>query len=172
MLATSPQTIRISADAWRDPLLLAKLTPPPIRANPIARPRLTEALAHGATGPLTLISAPAGYGKTTLLSAWARQGAAPIAWLSLDRNDNDPERFWAYVIAALRTMNPDCGAAALALIASPQPPPTTALTLLLNDLATCASTCVLALDDYHLIDNPASTRRWGLCWSIVRPTCT
>ncbi|HEY3228673.1 MAG TPA: LuxR family transcriptional regulator, partial [Roseiflexaceae bacterium] len=162
MLATSPQTIRISADAQRDPLLFTKLTPPSIRANPIARPRLTDALAHGARGPLTLISAPAGYGKTTLLSAWARQGAAPLAWLSLDRNDNDPLHFWAYLIAALRTVNPDCGAAALALIGSPQPPPTTtALTLLLNDLATCASSCVLVLDDYHLIDNPAIHQALG-----------
>ncbi|HEX9439620.1 MAG TPA: hypothetical protein VF909_08060, partial [Roseiflexaceae bacterium] len=162
MLATSSQTIRLSAAERRDPLLLTKLTPPPTRANPIARPRLTDALAHGARGPLTLICAPAGYGKTTLLSAWARQRAAPIAWVSLDRNDNDPLHFWVYVIAALRTIDPDCGADALALIGSPQPPPTTtALTTLLNDLATCASTKVLALDDYHLIDNPAIHQALG-----------
>ncbi|MDR0345954.1 MAG: hypothetical protein LBI49_23155, partial [Nocardiopsaceae bacterium] len=124
---------------------------------------------------LVLVSAPAGFGKTTLLTEWlAARPAGPAgaggdrlaAWLSLDRGDNDPAAFWGYVIAAVRTVAPSAGENALALLAAPQPPPIeTVLTTLLNDLAPVAGEIVLVLDDYHVIDArevapaPAQPRR-------------
>lgn len=106
-----------------------------------------------------LVSAPAGFGKTTLLTEWLAPGpAAPsnerlVAWLSLDRADNDPASFWTYVIAALRTVASGAGESALALLhASPPLPIETVLTVLLNDLSAIAADIVLVLDDYHVID--------------------
>jgi LuxR family maltose regulon positive regulatory protein len=106
-----------------------------------------------------LVSAPAGFGKTTLLTEWLAAGpAAPaderlVAWLSLDRGDNDPVSFWTYVIAALRTVASGVGETALALLHAPQPPPIeTVLTELLNDLGAIAGDIVLVLDDYHVVD--------------------
>ncbi len=125
----------------------------------VSRPRLSERLDRGTASKLMLVSAPAGFGKTTLLTEWLAAGpAAPAderlaAWLSLDRGDNDPASFWAYVIAALRTAAPGIGESALALLRAPQPPPVEAvLTALLNDLAAIAGDIVLVLDDYHVID--------------------
>ena len=123
------------------------------------RPRLSERLDRGTASKLTLVSAPAGFGKTTLLAEWLAAGpAAPagerlVAWLSLDRADNDPVSFWTYVIAALRTVAPGVGESALAFLQAPQPPPIeTVLTALLNDLGATAADIVLVLDDYHVID--------------------
>ncbi|MDQ1668244.1 MAG: hypothetical protein QOE40_305 [Actinomycetota bacterium] len=113
---------------------------------------------RGATSRLMLVSAPAGFGKTTLLAEWLAAGpAAPTdersaAWLSLDRGDNHPVSFWTYVIAALRTVAPRVGASALALLHAAQPPPIeTVLTTLVNDLGAVANDVVLVLDDYHVI---------------------
>ena len=86
------------------PLLSTKLYIPPIGPTLVSRPRLIERLNEGLGRRLTLISAPAGFGKTTLLSEWARQSAVPVAWVSLDRGDSDPARFWAYFIAAVETI--------------------------------------------------------------------
>ena len=115
---------------------------------------------RGAASKLMLVSAPAGFGKTTLLAEWLAAGpAAPtdersVAWLSLDRGDNHPASFWTYVIAALRTVAPGVGASALALLQAAQPPPIeTVLTTLLNDLGAVANDIVLVLDDYHVIDS-------------------
>jgi class 3 adenylate cyclase len=139
-------------------LLDTKLFIPRPRPQLVARPRLLARLA-GVAGKLTLLSAPPGFGKTTLLSAWratAAGGAVPLAWVSLDAADSDPLRFWSYVIAALDRLQPDSGATALALLQSPQPPPIeTVLTPLLNALSTLPTDAVLVLDDYHLIDVPA-----------------
>jgi LuxR family maltose regulon positive regulatory protein len=122
----------------------------------VPRPRLSERMDRGATSRLMLVSAPAGFGKTTLLAEWLAAGpAAPTdersaAWLSLDRGDNHP--FWTYVIAALRTVAPGVGASALALLDAAQPPPIeTVLTTLVNDLGAVANDIVLVLDDYHVI---------------------
>ena len=148
------------ATAVPPPLLGTKLFVPRSRPGLVPRPRLSERLDRGAASTLMLVSAPAGFGKTTLLAAWLSTGpAAPtdersVAWLSLDRDDNQPASFWTYVIAALRTVEPDVGASALALLQSPQPPPlNTVLTTLLNDLGAVASDIVLVLDDYHVIDS-------------------
>ena len=141
------------------PLLETKFYVPRPRRGLVPRPRLSERLDRGAASKLTLVSAPAGFGKTTLLTEWLAAGpAAPAdqrlaAWLSLDRGDNDPASFWTYVIAALRTVAPGVGEGALALLQAPRPPPIeTVLTALLNDLGAIAGDIVLVLDDYHVID--------------------
>ena len=141
------------------PLLETKLYVPRPRRGLVPRPRLSQRLDRGTTSKLMLISAPAGFGKTTLLTEWLAAGpAAPAddrlaAWLSLDRADNDPASFWTYVIAALQTVAPGVGESALTLLQAPQPPPIeTVLTALLNDLGAITGDIVLVLDDYHVID--------------------
>jgi LuxR family maltose regulon positive regulatory protein len=144
------------------PPLKTKLYIPPPRRDWVPRPRLIERLGQGlALGPagferkLTLISAPAGFGKSTLLSAWAASTRQPVAWVSLDDGDNDPTRFWTYVITALQTRRPALGALALAAIQSRQPPAIEALLAgLINELAGMPGTLVLVLDDYHVISAP------------------
>jgi len=140
-------------------LLETKLYVPRSRRGLVPRLRLSERLDRGAASKLMLVSAPAGFGKTTLLTEWLAAGpAAPAdgrlaAWLSLDRTDNDPVSFWTYVIAALRTVASGVGERALTLLHAPQPPPIeTALTTLLNDLGSVSGDIVLVLDDYHVID--------------------
>jgi len=141
------------------PLLETKFYVPRSRRGLVPRPRLSERLDRGIASKLMLVSAPAGFGKTTLLTEWLAAGpAAPaderlVAWLSLDRGDNDPVSFWTYVIAALRTAAPGVGEGALALLQAPRSPPIeTVLTALLNDLGATAGDIVLMLDDYHVID--------------------
>ncbi len=141
------------------PLLETKLYLPRVRGGSVPRPRLTDRLDRGAAGKLTLVSAPAGCGKTTLLAQWLEQRAATaaeetsVAWLSLDAGDNDPTSFWTYVISALRTTAPAVGANELDLLQAPDPPPVhRLLTTLLNDLGALPHDVVLALDDYHAID--------------------
>ncbi|HST81203.1 MAG TPA: LuxR C-terminal-related transcriptional regulator [Kineosporiaceae bacterium] len=141
-------------------LLETKLYLPRPRVGLVRRPRLVERLDAASAAKLMLVSAPAGFGKSTLLAEWlAGEPAAPAAarsaaWLQLDRDDNDPTSFWTYLIAALRTVMPELGASELALLASPQPPSIqVVLTTLLNDLGTASGSIVLVLDDYHLIES-------------------
>jgi LuxR family transcriptional regulator, maltose regulon positive regulatory protein len=140
-------------------LLETKLYVPRSRRGLVLRPRLIERLDLGTASTLVLVSAPAGFGKTTLLTEWLAARPAALAderlaaWLSLDRGDNDPASFWAYVIAALRTVASGVGESALALLDAPQPPPIeTVLTTLLNDLSAVPGEIVLVLDDYHVIE--------------------
>jgi LuxR family maltose regulon positive regulatory protein len=135
------------------PILATKLYVPPPRPEAVPRPRLIERLDEGLHRKLTLLSAPAGFGKTTLLGEWVATLPRPAAWLSLDEGDNDPTRFLAYLVAALRTIAPNMGEGLLGALQSPQPPPTeSVLTALLNEMAAVAEDSVLVLDDYHLID--------------------
>jgi LuxR family maltose regulon positive regulatory protein len=137
------------------PLLETKLHVPRWRRSLVARPRLSERLSRGAESALTLVSAPAGFGKTTLLAEWlavATAGGRSVAWLSLDQRDNDPALFWTYLVAALNTGAPAVGAGALALLQPPQPPNEAGLIALLNDLDAISNDVVLVLDDYHVID--------------------
>src|SRR5256714_1787570 len=140
-------------------LLVTKFTIPPVRSVLLQRSHLLTVLDQSRSFPLTLLSASAGFGKTTLLSAWANQSTSQIAWLTLDEQDNDPTRFWAYVIAALRHSGyrlSTVGEAALAMLQSPQPPLLTgALTSLINELAAFRQETALILDDYHLIREQA-----------------
>jgi LuxR family maltose regulon positive regulatory protein len=125
----------------------------------LPRPRLGARLDEGSKGKLTLVSAPAGCGKTTALSAWLAASSdhdRSSAWLSLDPTDNDPARFWRYVIAAVERLHPDAGGTAVALLGSPQLPPGQVIsTTLLNGLAELPNEAVLVLDDYHAIESRA-----------------
>jgi LuxR family transcriptional regulator, maltose regulon positive regulatory protein len=138
------------------PVLATKLYIPPPRAKIVLRPRLIERLNEGLSAgcKLTLISAPAGFGKTTLVSEWVAGCQRPAAWLSLDEGDNDPTRFLTYFIAALQTITANIGAGVLSVLQSPQPPPIELiLTALLNEITTLPDNFVLVLDDYHVIDS-------------------
>jgi LuxR family transcriptional regulator, maltose regulon positive regulatory protein len=142
-----------------DDLLNSKLRVPPPRPGLVPRPRLEERLAGALRCPLTLVAAPAGFGKTTLLSAWRTQRSGsdvPFAWVSLDEADNDPLRFWRCFSAALETLHAGLGQPALALLRSPQPPPVERLlAVLLHALPDLPRDAVLVLDDYHIIDTPS-----------------
>src|SRR6266436_6339741 len=134
------------------PILATKLYIPRLRPNVVSRPRLIERLNEGLHRKLTLISAPAGFGKTTLVSEWVLGCQRPAAWLSLDEGDNDPTRFLTYLVAALQTIAATIGEGVSGVLQSPQPPPTEAiLTALLNDMTTIKDHFVLVLDDYHVI---------------------
>ncbi len=136
------------------PILATKLYIPPPRAEIVLRPRLIGRLNAGSK--LTIISASAGFGKTTLLSAWIADCGRPVAWLSLDESDSDLSRFLTYVIAALQTIKPALGENLLAALQTPQPPPIeTLLTSLLNEISALPSDLILVLDDYHLLDSKA-----------------
>src|SRR5919202_1249818 len=135
------------------PVLVTKLYAPPPRPGAVPPPRLTARPDAGLRGRLTLVSAPAGFGKTTLVAAWVAACGRPAAWLSLDDGDGDPARFLAYLVAALRTIAPDIGAGVLGALHSPQPPPAEALLpALVNELAALPGEAVLVLDDYHQVD--------------------
>ena len=155
-------------------ILTTKLYIPPPRPDVVLRPRLIERLNEGLHRKLTLISAPAGFGKTTLVSEWVnlkeegrrmkdeRSGIHPssfsllpfkVAWLSLDKGDSDPTRFLTYLVAALQTLAPSIGTGLLPLLqASQQPPAESLLTALLNDITRVPGHFILVLDDYHLVD--------------------
>ncbi len=153
------------------PILATKLYIPPPRPNIVTRPRLIERLNEGLRQnqgfgrKLTLISAPAGFGKTTLVSEWVADGMRPVAWLSLDEGDNVVTRFLIYLVAALRTVAPHLGEGVLGALQSSQPPsPESVLTTLLNEITTGPDISgsdsenfpeqgyILVLDDYHVIE--------------------
>ena len=121
------------------PILATKLYIPPPRSKIVLRPHLVERLNAGLHHKLILISAPAGFGKTTLVSEWVQEmgGVTPpiaVAWLSLDGSDKDPARFLIYLVAALQTVAPNIGEGVLAALQSPQPPPAESiLTLLIKE---------------------------------------
>ena len=138
-------------------LVQTKLYVPRPRRSVVARPRLGGRLSRGSDARLTLISAPAGFGKTTLLTAWLAAAATEnraVAWLSLDESDRQPATFWTYLITALQTAVPGIGADALPLLQSAQPPIETVLAAVLNELAAVPNDIDLVLDDYHLVDGP------------------
>ncbi|NIV36391.1 MAG: AAA family ATPase, partial [Anaerolineae bacterium] len=135
------------------PILQTKLFVPPTRPERVPRTALIARLNEGLSGKLTLISAPAGFGKTTLMADWLQQLERPSAWFSLDEGDNDPVRLCAYVLAALQGIEPGIGQRSQAMLQAPQPPPQEyLLTCLVNDVAEIGQPFVLVLDDYHLIE--------------------
>ena len=149
--------IHMTAKDDAGPLLQTKLYIPRPRRARSGRPRLLERLRRGAESKLTLLSAPAGFGKTTLLAEWLaavrRADDGPSAWLSLDPSDSQALSFWSYVIAALQTVAPGVGADSLSLLRQPQPPPIElVLDPALNELSATSHEIVLVLDDYHVID--------------------
>ena len=143
--------------AWQPhplhPLLPTKLHVPSLRTSLVSRSHLTARIRQGAERALTLVSAPAGFGKTTLLAQWLAESGLPVVWLSLEAEDNDPTRFLSYLIAALQTLDEQVGTTALEMLHTPQPaPPETVLAVLTNDLVERGGGDVaLVLDDYHVI---------------------
>ncbi|GAA1915572.1 LuxR C-terminal-related transcriptional regulator [Nocardioides marmoribigeumensis] len=139
------------------PLLGTKLFLPRPRAQLVPRARLAEQVDRGLGARLLLVSAPAGFGKTTMVVDRLRAATQPprsaaVAWLSLDPGDEDPATFWTYVVSALRTAVPNLGSDALALLADPHPPPLeVVLTTVLNELGHGEGDVVLVLDDYHVV---------------------
>jgi len=137
-------------------LLATKLFMPRVRPELVPRPRLVEPLNASLQHRLTLISAPAGFGKTTLAAAWLGAAPCPVTWLALDEMDNDPARFFAYFVAALQKVDATIGKAAQALLEAPQPPPPEVLwTSVLNDIAATPAPFILVMDDYHVIQTLA-----------------
>src|SRR5215472_15641574 len=136
-----------------DPLLATRLQRPRLRPQLVQRSPLTERLTQALAGALTLVSAPAGWGKTTALCDWLTSSGTPAAWLSLEPEDNEPVRFLSSVIAALQTLDPAIGGSALALLHTPQPAELRAVLVLLTNelLARRAASFALVLDDYHVI---------------------
>jgi LuxR family maltose regulon positive regulatory protein len=135
------------------PILATKLYPPAERPGVVGRDRLDRRLDRALRSRLTLVCAPAGFGKTTVIADWARRRGHRVGWLSLDDGDSDPGHFLGYLVAALQTLVPNAGQAVLPMLELPQPPPVEAVvTPLLNDLA-AASDLILVLDDYHCIES-------------------
>src|SRR3990172_5119409 len=136
------------------PILATKLYAPLPQTKIVLRPLLIERLNKGMYHRLTLISAPAGFGKTTLVSEWIASCGQPFAWLSLDDGDNDPVRFISYLVAVLQTIKAGIGEDLLPALQSPQPPAIqSVLTFLLNEITTIPDNFILVLDDYHVIDS-------------------
>ncbi len=135
------------------PPITTKLRIPTTRPNLVERPRLREALVRNEGRKLTLVSAPAGFGKTTLLGEWSRDHSVEaLAWVSLDEADNDPARFLTYLVGALRTVEESVGEGVMASLRSPQFPPVEALVGdVINDLAEIRREVAIVLDDYHVI---------------------
>ena len=138
------------------PLLSTKLLAPTHRTTLVSRRRLFEALDQGLARKVTIVSAPAGFGKTTLVGEWIKQRNVPTAWISLDDNDNDPIRFLSYFIKALQTLNTKIGETALEILQSPQAQINEPLLItLVNEIAlTLPGEIILVFDDYHLAETP------------------
>ena len=152
-------------------ILATKLFIPPLPPKAVLRPRLVERLDDGLHCKLTLVSAPAGFGKTTLLSAWVAGCHDRVAWLSLDPGDNDRTRFLNYLVAALRSIEPTVGEAVLGALQSPQPPSTESLlTALLNEITMIPHTFVLVIDDTSSMPNQL-TMLSPFWWSTCQLEC-
>ena len=137
-------------------ILVTKLHSPPVIADLVARPQLYARLDLGLQHPLTLVSAPAGFGKSTLLSAWLARGDMRYAWLSLDAGDNDLAVFLSYFIEAVRTVHPGaCGATEAMIHLATLPESTIIAHQLINELDALSGVFVLVLDDFHVISNRA-----------------
>lgn len=137
------------------PILATKLHMPLSRQGRVRRLSLVQRLNEGLQGKMTLISAPAGFGKTTLLCEWVASSGRPAAWLSLDDGDNAPVRFLVHLIAALQTVAPEIGSRILPALQSVHPPPVDAvLPELFHDLGALPNTVILVMDDYHVLDAP------------------
>ncbi|MFL6167859.1 MAG: LuxR C-terminal-related transcriptional regulator [Ornithinibacter sp.] len=158
--------LRQEAPPMPDALVETKLVVPRARARTVDRPRLEELLARGSDAALVLVSAPAGFGKTTLLVTWLARSANPhpVAWVSLDQRDRDASTFWTYVVRAVDRAAPGAATAALELLRVGQASVEAVLTALLNELSVLAGDLTLVLDDYHLAEGPAT--RLGMVYLL------
>ena len=152
----SPNTMEKLGDCMPRPVIATKLNVPRVRRGLVARPTLLERLGRGTESRLTLVSAPAGFGKTTLLAEWlgATDGDdRAVAWLSLDPGDDEPASFWTYAVTALQRAVPGVGSGALELLATSPVPTDLVLTTLLNELAAAPGEVWLVFDDYHMVQS-------------------
>lgn len=134
-------------------LLTTKLYIPPLRSDLVPRPQLYDRLNEGSNRKLTLVSAPAGFGKSTLVSIWLAESGVQAAWLSLDQGDNDPVRFWTYLIAAIQTIHQEMGVEARQIASAPQLRSIEPVMIsLINEISGLADDLILVLDDYHIIE--------------------
>ncbi|NWG07271.1 MAG: hypothetical protein HXY35_11380 [Chloroflexi bacterium] len=144
----------------KPPLLTTKISIPRLPGEFVYRPRLTRRIDQGVKSQLTLLTAPAGFGKTNLLIEWARETTLPVAWLTVDSDDNDPGRFIRYVIGALQTVEMGLGEDVLDLLQSSQDDGwKTGLTLLINELSAFPKEAVVVLDDFHNLENSVILQR-------------
>src|SRR5271157_992734 len=135
-------------------LLKTKISVPPLPGEFVHRPRLTDWINQGVNGPLTLLAAPAGFGKTNLLIEWTKETSLPVAWLTIDSDDNDLSRFFLYLVGALQTLEAGLGEEALDLIQSAKGSGLeVGLTLLINELSTLSKDLILVLDDFHVLED-------------------
>ena len=135
------------------PILVSKLFIPPPGTSTVPRPRLADRLNEGLHGKLTLVSAPAGFGKTTVVSAWSASIRQPVAWLSLEAADSDPGRFLSYLVASIQAVLPTFDPGDLSALHTTPSSREAILLALLNELATLHDQLVLVLDDYHVVDS-------------------
>ncbi|HEY6072879.1 MAG TPA: hypothetical protein VIV15_05665, partial [Anaerolineales bacterium] len=137
------------------PLLLTKILIPQIPSGSIHRPRLTEQIHRGVQGPLTMLAAPAGFGKTHLLIEWTKETDLPVTWLTLDSDHNDLNRFFRYLIGALQILEAGLGEEALNFNQSSQGGGLeVGLTLLINEISALPKEMALVLDDFQVLENP------------------
>ncbi len=136
------------------PVLATKLFAPPLRSALVLRQRLIDQLNAGSQRKLILVAAPAGYGKTTLISSWLHETNIPSAWLSLDEDDNDPIRFFQYFITALQRIIPTIGGDLMGMLQERQSFDTP-INLLINEITSHAEPFALVLDDFHVIQSKA-----------------
>ena len=135
------------------PVLQTKLHVPPLRPELVSRPRLVEQFKAGLLSKLILVSAPAGFGKTTMVIEGISSSEIPVGWVSLDEGDNDTPRFWSYFISSLQTVQADIGKAAMGLLQSSQAPPIESiLTTIINEMSEVSEEFAPVLDDYHMIE--------------------
>lgn len=152
------------------PLLRTKISIPQIASGTISRPRLTKRIDRSVEGPLTVLAAPAGFGKTHLLIEWAKQTRLSVAWLTLDDDDNDLSRFFRYLIGALQNFEATLGEEALDFAhSSTGRGLEVGLTLLINELSTLSKEMVLVLDDFQILENPAALQGVGFLLKYLPP---
>jgi LuxR family transcriptional regulator, maltose regulon positive regulatory protein len=152
------------------PLLQTKISIPQIPSGFVSRPRLTEQIHHGVKGSLTLLSAPAGYGKTQLMLEWAQQTHLPVAWLTLDSEDNDLSRFFRYLIGALQTLEAGLEEEALDFNqTSTGGGLEVGLTLLINELTAFSEDIALVFDDFQALENPLALQGVGFLLKYLPP---
>jgi LuxR family maltose regulon positive regulatory protein len=171
---TEPPTSspELAAARGRDQLA-TKVSIPRTRPDRLARARLFQRLDEGIAQALVLVCAPAGFGKATLLADRATSASSPVAWLSLDADDNDPARFWRYVVAALDHAREGLGEQLLPLLTAPTPlSGQGVVTALISRLEAQPDELVLGLDDCHVIEAPTIHDSLAFCCAISRPSCT
>jgi LuxR family maltose regulon positive regulatory protein len=157
-------------ELFTQPILQTKITAPQVANKYVHRPRLTRIIKRGIQGPLTLLTAPAGFGKTHLLIEWTKETDLAVAWLTLDNQDNNTSRFFSYFISALQIRVPGIGEEALQFIQSTGGSNLEAgMTLLINEISTLPKEIILVLDDFQILENQAALQRISFLLKYLPP---